>query len=64
MDKIATFIYIVAAPTLGGIGAVAALVMGWSTTMLVSVIAAGFVIALPVAIMIAKNIRAMEKPHA
>lgn len=64
MDKIATFIYIVAAPTLAGCGAVAALVMGLSTIMLVSIIAAGFVVALPVAIVIAKNIKAMEKPRA
>jgi hypothetical protein len=57
MGKFATFIYIVAAPTLGGCGAVAALVMGTSTTVLVSAIAAGFIVALPVSIMIAKNIK-------
>ena len=49
--------YVVAAPTLAGIGAVAVLVNPASTTtMLVGAIVAGFIAAIPVAWYVAKQI--------
>jgi len=49
--------YIVIAPTLAGVGAVAVLVNpGSSTTMLVGAIAAGFVAAIPAAWYVSKQI--------
>ncbi len=49
--------YIVAAPTLAGVGAVAVLVYpGSTTTMLVAAIAAGFVVAIPIAWYVSKQI--------
>ena len=56
MLKISIF-YLVIAPTLAGVGAVAVLVNpGSSTTMLVGAIAAGFVAAIPAAWYVSKQI--------
>ncbi len=64
MTKFATFIYIVAAPTLAGIGAVIALVLGLSTKMLIACIVIGFVVALPVSFIIGKKVRELTKSQA
>lgn len=49
--------YILAAPTLAGIAMIAVLTMpGFTTRMLLSAAAAGFVIAMPAAWLVARNL--------
>ncbi len=62
MSKLAIMIYIIASPTLAGIAMVAGLVLGFTAAkgIIVAVII-GAVVALPVSIVIAKQIGNMTK---
>ena len=57
MGKLALFIYIMAAPTLAGIGAVAVILMkDFSPMLLIAVVLAGFIAALPLAMVVSKKL--------
>ncbi len=59
MTKIALLIYVIASPTLAGILMVAALVINSSSTaLLLAGIVTGFVIAVPISWLVAKQINA------
>ena len=62
INRLAIILYIMAAPTLAGAAVTAVLTMrGFTTQMLVGAAVAGFLVALPVAWLAAKNITAKRR---
>jgi hypothetical protein len=56
MGRLALLVYVIVAPTLAGIFMVACLVAGISAKMMIIAILAGFVLAIPVAMMLGRKI--------
>jgi hypothetical protein len=56
MGRLALLVYVIAAPTLAGILMVAALVAGISAKMMIVAICLGFVLAIPLAMIVGRKI--------
>lgn len=62
MSKLAIMIFVIASPTLAGIAMVAALVLGFTGAKgIVIAVVIGAVVALPVSIIVAKQIGSLTK---